>query len=153
MTRPATTPADPAAPMRLADITPDTPLRLSVAAELAFPGGNIKATTLRRNAQNGLLAIERIGGKDFVTLAAIAEMRKRCQLAPKAPAYGSAHLEPATIVPKEPSGSSATESISRARDAVLATMQRLKGGSPHTSHQSTRRNAENVTLLKSRSPT
>lgn len=44
------------------------------------------AAGLRREAQRGRLVIERIAGKDFVTLAAIKEMRKLCRVQAKASA-------------------------------------------------------------------
>lgn len=66
----------------------DAPLRLSVAAELAFPQGGMTASGLRREADKGRLVIERIAGKDYTTLAAIAEMRKLCRVERKAHASG-----------------------------------------------------------------
>lgn len=71
------------------EIGPNTPLRLKRAAELAFPMGGMTAAGLRREAQRGRLVIERIAGKDFVTLAAIEEMRKLCRVQAKAPAAGA----------------------------------------------------------------
>jgi hypothetical protein len=65
-------------------ITDDTPLRLARAAELAFPGGGMTASGLRKEAAKGRLVIERIAGKDYTTLHAIAEMRKLCRLVPAA---------------------------------------------------------------------
>jgi hypothetical protein len=47
------------------------PLRLGVAAALAFPDGSMAAARLRREADRGRLIIERIAGKDFTTLANI----------------------------------------------------------------------------------
>src|SRR6266853_1421425 len=58
----------------------DRPLRLSLAARIAFPDGSITASGLRREAQRGRLVIERIAGKDYTTLAAIDEMRKLCRV-------------------------------------------------------------------------
>jgi hypothetical protein len=43
-------------------VTPDTPLRLGVAAALAFPDGSMTAAGLRREAARGRLLIERIAG-------------------------------------------------------------------------------------------
>ena len=51
-----------------ANAGPDTPLRLDVAAKLAFPDGGVTAASLRREATAGRLVIERIAGKDFTTL-------------------------------------------------------------------------------------
>ena len=64
-------------------IEPTTPLRLAFAAEMAFPGGGMTASGLRREAERGRLVIERIAGKDYTTLAAIDEMRLLCRVQPK----------------------------------------------------------------------
>ena len=71
----------------MSDNPPDrnTPLRLKDAAAIAFPNGGITAASLRREAAKGRLVIERIAGKDFVTLAAIDEMRARCRVPAAAP--------------------------------------------------------------------
>src|SRR6266436_6622882 len=64
-------------------ITPDTPLRLGVAAALAFPDGSMTASGLRREAERGRLVIERIAGKDYTTLAHIERMRELCHVEAK----------------------------------------------------------------------
>ncbi len=48
-------------------IRPDTPLRLDIAAALAYPDGSMTASGLRREAKRGRLVIERIAGKDYTT--------------------------------------------------------------------------------------
>ena len=60
-------------------VPPNAPLRLTRAAELAFPDGGMTVAGLRREAARGRLTTERIAGKDFTTLAAIEEMRERCR--------------------------------------------------------------------------
>lgn len=50
------------------DLRADTPLRLSVAASIAFPDGSMSASGLRREAARGRLVIERIGGTDYRTV-------------------------------------------------------------------------------------
>lgn len=65
------------------DWTDETPLRLKDAAEIAFPGGGMTPSGLRREALRGTLVIERVAGKDYVTLKAIAEMRGKCRVKPK----------------------------------------------------------------------
>jgi hypothetical protein len=65
------------------DWTDDTPLRLKDAAAVAFPGGGMTPSGLRREALRGSLEIERIAGKDYVSLKAIAEMRRKCRVKPK----------------------------------------------------------------------
>jgi hypothetical protein len=79
MTAPATPPID----------DDDTPLRLAAAAELAFPGGGMTSSGLRKEAARGRLTVERIAGKDYTTLRAIADMRKLCRLVPKSAALAS----------------------------------------------------------------
>ena len=56
-------------------VDPETPLRLNVAAVLAFPDGTMTASGLRREAARGRLMVERIAGKDYTTLANIERMR------------------------------------------------------------------------------
>jgi hypothetical protein len=56
------------------EVNPDDPLRLDVAAAVAYPDGSMTASGLRREAARGRLVIERTAGKDYTTLAAIAEM-------------------------------------------------------------------------------
>src|SRR3984957_14753589 len=74
------------------EINPDTPLRLSVAAALAFPDGSMTAFGLRRESARGRLVIERIAGKDYTTLANIERMRERCRVEAKVPDCGSGLL-------------------------------------------------------------
>src|SRR5215831_8571239 len=62
------------------EIDPDTPLRLEVAAKLAFPRGGMTTAGLRREAKRGRLVIERVAGKDFTTLGHIARMREQCRV-------------------------------------------------------------------------
>ena len=66
----------------------DTPLRLARAVELAFPEGGMTISGFRREIARGRLEVERIAGKDFVTLAGIDLMRERCRMVaiPQAPA-------------------------------------------------------------------
>ena len=69
--------------LNVQDIEPGTPLRLSVAAKLAFPDGSISSSGLRKEAARGRLLIERIAGKDFTTLANIEQMRELCRVLAK----------------------------------------------------------------------
>lgn len=61
-------------------IGPDTPLRLDVAAALAYPDGSMTASGLRGERDRGHLVIERTAGKDYTTLANIARMRELCRV-------------------------------------------------------------------------
>ena len=49
----------------------DTPLRLAIAALIAFPDRSMTASGLRREALRGRLVIERVAGKDYTTLTDI----------------------------------------------------------------------------------
>jgi len=98
------------------DVAPDTPLRLSVAAALAFPDGSMTASGLRREGVRGKLVIERIAGKDYTTLGNIERMRELCRVEVKVPDCGS---ESAAVAKQ--SGLSEMETAKRAR-AALHTM-------------------------------
>ena len=74
-------------------IDPDTPLRLSVAAALAFPDGTMTASGLRREGARGRLMIERIAGKDYTTLANIGRMRALCRVESRVPDFISDSVE------------------------------------------------------------
>ena len=50
-----------------APVAPTAPIRLSLAAKLAFPDGTMTALGLRREAVRCRLIVERIAGKDFTT--------------------------------------------------------------------------------------
>ena len=57
-------------PIQADAIGPDDPIRLAVAADLAFPDGGMTAAGLRREAARGRPASALIAGKNFTTLAA-----------------------------------------------------------------------------------
>jgi len=65
------------------NVTPATMLRLEAAAALGFPDGSMSAGALRRQAAVGHLAIYRIAGKDYTTLANIEEMKTTCRVPAK----------------------------------------------------------------------
>ena len=104
-------------------VGPDTPLRLHVAAALAYPDGSMTAGGLRKEAGRGRLAIERVAGKDYTTLAAIEEMRGLCRVPQKAPVSGSVPKNeiPTARSASAPFGSFETD---RARSA-RAALQRI----------------------------
>jgi hypothetical protein len=134
---------------------PDTPLRLKVAAELAFPQGGMTASGLRREAARGTLVIERIAGKDYTTLQAIEEMRKLCRVQQKARDCGS--NQPAATrmetSPSRPYGASETAAASGAQESAMSKLAALRR-SPSmpcvsTSIPKRRRARATVTPLKS----
>src|SRR3982074_3777334 len=116
-----------------------TPLRLSVAAALAFPDGSMTASGLRREGARGRLAIERVAGKDYTTLAAIEEMRALCRVPQKELASGSA---PKNEIPTARSanvqcGSPETGRASSARVALQRIARTPSAPSANTSPTST----------------
>jgi len=122
-----------------AHVAEDTPLRLNVAAALAYPDGSMTASGLRREAARGRLAIERTAGKDYTTLGAIRTMRDLCRREARGQDCGSGERA-ATEGPASrtaPCGSSETETIKRAQAAARMIVQELKGHSPNTSTGST----------------
>jgi hypothetical protein len=114
----------------------DAPLRLAQAAEIAFPAGGMTASGLRREAGRGRLTIERIAGKDYVTLAEIDAMRQRCRREATAPAVTSRGTT------KSPSGSSATARADIALAALRMSVEKLNGSSPNTSPKRAGRSAK-----------
>jgi hypothetical protein len=119
------------------EIGPDTPLRLDVAARIAFPGGAMTASGLRREAARGRLTIERIAGKHFTTLRHIEEMRQRCRDPQKVLDYGlnpRSAMQPANSSGARP-GLSGTDRVRSARAALEETAKQLKGASQTTSQQ------------------
>lgn len=136
----------------LESIGPDTPLRLPVAAAVAFPDGSMTVSGLRRERDRGRLAVEQIAGKDYTTLAAIDRMREQCRVAPKAQDFTSNRPGsiPRDALSKRPYGSSGTGSANAAQAAARKTLEELKKPSPTISPQSTRSNGpQNVVPMKS----
>ena len=135
-------------------IKPDTPLRLEAAVKLAFPVGGMTVSGLRREAARGRLDIEVIAGKQFTTLRAIEEMRKRCRAHQKELDCGSNRR---SGIPAESSfvaqvGSSATDRARSARAALEKTARTLNEHSPSTSRAGTKfRGTGTVIPLKSSS--
>ena len=101
-------------------ISIEAPLRLGVAAAIAFPDGSMTASGLRREAARGRLVIERIAGKDYTTLANIERMRKLCRV--EAKAQGSTCAGHAQASAAKPSGLSATGDAISPRDALEARL-------------------------------
>jgi hypothetical protein len=118
-------------------IRPDTPLRLYIAAALGFPDGSMTASGLRREAVKGRLAIERVAGKDYTTLANIERMRELCRVEVKVPGFGSEKSDGVhqAVSSKTPLGSSSTRSTGdtkKAQDAALTIVRVLSERSRNT---------------------
>ena len=137
------------------DVRPDMPLRLDVAAALAYPDGSMTASGLRREHKRGRLIIERTAGKDYTTLADIERMRELCREAPKARDYGCDRPATTAKDATPPSGSSKTADTSRAQAALQQTLLELNVRLRNTSTRNTppEPNPAAVIPLPSRSPT
>ena len=100
-------------------VGPDTPLRLDIAATLAYPDGSMTASGLRKEAGRRRLAIERVAGKHYTTLRAIEDMRALCRVPQKASVSG---LAPKTETPMAPSASArfGSSEMDRAKSARAA---------------------------------
>src|SRR3954469_4221070 len=108
------------------------PLRLAVAAAIAFPDGLISASGLRREASRGRLNIERIAGKDYTTLANIERMRELCRVEAKVPDCGfnqrAGTPRAGSFVAR--STSSEMDQSNAALDSAREKLRKLKGRSP-----------------------
>src|SRR5258708_29063123 len=117
-----------------ADIGPDTPLRLERAAQIAFPGGGMTASGLRKERDRQRLTTEIIAGKEYTTLKNIERMRELCRAPQKVLASGS---NPNSEIRNEslsgaPPGSFETERQRSALAALDQTARRLSKRSPST---------------------
>ena len=139
------------------DIRPDTPLRLDVAAALAYPDGSMTASGLRREHRRGRLIIERTAGKDYTTLADIERMRVLCRDGNTRRVSGSERPSMTGMedLPTGQSGLSRMDRTGKALDAAKMIVKGLKEHSPPTSpaNTSTKRKAASVHRLPSPSPT
>ena len=139
----------------LSNIDPNAPLRLKDAVEIAFPLGGMTVSGLRREIGRGRLTYETIAGKQFVTLRAIEEMRKKCRV--EARDHGSGCNQPEETgkgkSSNRPSGSSETARASAALDAARAKLSKLKENSETISTPSPQSASATVTRLPSSSRT
>jgi hypothetical protein len=131
--------------LTLTDLEADTPLRLADAAEIAFPGGGITASSLRKEAARGRLVVEKIAGKDFTTLEAIANMRRLCRVEHSRPASTSVSAKAAP-----PRGSSSIADDRSAQAHLRAIATQLTRRSPTISAEPTGRTSAKVIPIKSK---
>lgn len=115
------------------NIKQDSPLRLAVAAALAFPDGSMSTAGLRRESKRGRLTTMRIAGKDYTTLAYIEEMKERCLVKANQQGSGSAPQ----IENEPPCGSSSTKGNNIALDAARRIVQELRQSSKNSSSGAT----------------
>jgi hypothetical protein len=113
-------------PIDAPEINSDSPLRLDVAAKIAFPFGGMTASGLRREAKRGRLIVERIAGKDYTTLRYIEEMKRQRRNEPeKAQDCGySPSVKKKVAASGKPVGSSAM--MDRSSSALAALEKTVK---------------------------
>jgi hypothetical protein len=112
-------------------VDPDAPLRLEVAAKIAFPQGGITVSGLRREIARGRLEAEEIAGKYFTTLANIKRMREKCRVSVKARASGNARHDAKAVGPSpRPSGSLKTQDGISPQAALLAQLKQNRQERP-----------------------
>jgi hypothetical protein len=105
----------------LDEISANTPLRLGVAAAIAFPDGTMTASGLRREAARGRLVVERIANKDYTTLAQIERMRELCRVEAKVPGSTCENAPEG-----RPSGASSITAAKSAQARAKLISERLK---------------------------
>jgi hypothetical protein len=110
-------------------IDENAPVRLEDIIPIAFPAGGITLAGLRKEVARGNLAVEKIAGKLFTTLADIKRMREKCRVKEKDPDFTN-DLRKEDV---RPPGSSETDQNSLARESlqhlVRKTRQRLRKSS------------------------
>ena len=134
-----------------ADINSDKPLRLDIAAKIAFPDGTMGAAGLRKERDKGRLITEMIAGKEYVTLAEIDRMREKCRVQPKVPvSFGGRKAERLTDQSAaRQDGTSRTSGSDTALDLAEMTAMRLKNSFRPISPKNTRRqDSATVTPIK-----
>lgn len=113
-------------PLRSRDeLNPDDPITLKDACAIFFHDA-ITPKSLRTERDKGNLVTEKIAGREFVTPAAIAAMRERCQTGPKK----AASPEPAPTSRDDVVGLGAYGRPFTRRDAERAKLQLLKESLP-----------------------
>lgn len=106
-------------------LTPTTPLRLAVAARIAFPDGSMTLAGLRREISRGRLAYEVIAGKHYTTLSDIEDMRRLCRIQANAP--GTESSRRARRIFAAPGVEYSGEESGQARLARLLQSRRERG--------------------------
>lgn len=93
----------------------NAPIRLDVAAKLAFPDGGMTASGLRRERDRGTLRTMIVARKEFTTLADIDAMLAACRSSPVKPVRR----------PEEPAPQASPET---AVNAAMALAKRIAAG-------------------------
>ena len=123
------------------EIGEDDPVLLRDAVTMFFPAGGMTLSKLRKQAEIGNLAIERIGRTEFVTRRGVREMRDRCRV--------QNFRHDSSSEKTNGSGSSGTDSDMSAQDALRAKLSKPTKRSRDTSQRASGRTRQNVVRLPS----
>jgi len=125
-------------PLEIHSVARDAPVRLSIAAKLAFPDGTMTSSGLRKEAAKGRLVIERIAGKDFTTLENIDRMRELCRVKQREQDYGCVQTSKTATdkLSGDLPGSSSTEANILSQDALRTKLRQQRNSLRTTSRKS-----------------
>lgn len=125
----------------------DRPYRLKDILPLAYPGGEMTVSGLRKEINRGNLVVELVAGKQFVTMRAILEMREKCRGQRKVRASGSVRSastrKPASAF-RPAHGSSSTAPNMSPRELLLERKRLQKERSQNTASSNTGRRVESA---------
>jgi hypothetical protein len=116
-------------------IDEDAPVRLEDIIPIAFPAGGMKLSGLRKEVARGNLAVERIAGKHFTTLADIKRMRELCRNRAKDPASSNENEKVRQAA--TPSGSSKTAESESRQASLLSRLNSALQQTPKKRSQRT----------------
>ena len=121
------------------DIGDDVPVTLDEACALFFRGALTKSA-LRTEARKGNLELIRIANKDFVTHEGVKRMVEKCRKNESHQGFISGKTETGAF------GSSETEPLMSAQDAVRERLQKRKENSASISQRNSNRSAAVVPI-------
>ncbi|MCO5083954.1 MAG: excisionase [Rhizobiaceae bacterium] len=110
----------------MADYPIDAPLRLDLAARIAFPDGSIGPKGLRKERYAGRLVTFIVARKEYTTLAAIERMKELCRVQPKPSAAKGLATARGNI---RPDGLSHEEYGKTAQEALMRKLSKRIGNS------------------------
>ncbi|SIT58176.1 conserved hypothetical protein [Mesorhizobium prunaredense] len=135
-------------PKSFSDYHVEAPIRLHLAAKIAFPDGSIGASSLRKERDAGRLTTEIIANKEYTTLAAIERMRELCRVKAKEPALsgGRKAANPTGSSGATQAGTSKITEGELAQDAAEMTLARLRIACKATSRKNTPRRGNGTVI-------
>ena len=131
-------------------MTRTTPLRLDMAAQLAFPDGSMGVAGLRKEIDRGNLPAAKIAGRLYVTLDGIEEMKTKCAITKVRSSTCATPSGPADNAAGSSSTGTPTAGDAKSAQAFLNQIaQRLRSSSPNTSPPNTSQTLAVVLPIKS----